>query len=88
MTAPTPNEAFVDVYAAANQLEADRLLSLLADESIEGHLSENKVNQFPTDSHHTYVIAVDTDHQESATALIQRAREDGVITKDGNFPRG
>ncbi len=88
MTAPNPNEAFVDVYAAANKLEADRLLSLLSDDSIEGHLRENKVNQFPTDSHHTFVIAVDAEQEQPATALIERAREDGVITKDGNFPRG
>ena len=84
MSGPTPNVEFVDVYAAASRMEADRLVSLLGDDGIKGHTSETQVAGFPSDSGHRFVISVERPHAPNATALITQAREDGVITEDGS----
>lgn len=75
----------VDIYAAANELEAKRIVVILADVDVPSQIFRPQVSQLPSlgDSH--FVIAVPHAEKERAVRLINDARNDAVISNTGLF---
>lgn len=75
----------VDIYAAAGEIEAERIVSFLRDESIEATRTQSQISQFPSISDNRFIISVSTLSKEKALLLLARARHDGIITTSGIF---
>ena len=76
-------EDLVAVYAASTDLEADRLLKVLADNGIEAILRESASSSFPASSDDRHAIVVAAHVQERSRALIEEAVRDGVVSAGG-----
>lgn len=84
---PIPDPQIVEVYVAADALEAQHLAGLLADDGIEATLADHADHVFPT---HASAgggarLAVAAHAMGPALDLIASARADGVISQDGAF---
>ncbi len=79
-----PLETFVDVYAAVDELEVERLLGYLSAEGIDARELCTGISQLPGlgDS---FVIAVPARSKAKVKALIEEARRDNFISRAGNF---
>jgi hypothetical protein len=82
---PEDSERFIDIYAATDELEALRIMSLLEEEGIEAHKYLSGVSQFPALSSSAYVVAVINKKINEAKSIIEHAREDNIISKAGVF---
>ena len=83
---PTNVTSFtVDIYAAANEIEAERIISFLKDESIEATHQQSGISQLPSISNNRFLITVSTPSKEKALRLLTSARHDGIITTSGIF---
>lgn len=75
----------VDIYAAAGEIEAERIVAFLQDESVEATHQQSQISQFPSISDNRFLISVSTLSKEKALVLLARARHDGIITTSGIF---
>jgi predicted transcriptional regulator len=75
----------VDIYAAAGEIEAERIVSFLQDESIEAVHKQAQISQMPSVSDNRFIISISTLSKERAVILLARARHDGIITTSGIF---
>lgn len=76
-----------EIYATYREIEADRITSLLEDEGIACYARGLRRAAFPTGagSEAPTRIAVRQSKVARAAALIQQARVDGIVSKDGAF---
>jgi hypothetical protein len=82
---PKEIERFVDIYAASNEIEAERIIAFLHDQKIASNYAKAGISQLPVASDTAFIISVAKAQAKSAKTLIKRAREDNVISDDGNF---
>ena len=77
----------LEIYTAADGLEAQRLAGLLQDAGIEVALADHADHVFPTPASASsgVRIAVTRAGEAAARALIDSARADGVISEEGEF---
>jgi|GEM_PF-1500191 len=76
-------EDLIELYAATNQLEADRLVLLLAEDGIEAIPRATTMTSFPTSG--AWLILVAESAAEAARAVITSARLAGAISDLGEF---
>jgi hypothetical protein len=74
-----------DIYAAASEAEAERIVSFLQDEGIHASSSQSNLLQLPSMGDLHYVVTVPIADKGRARALIHSARQDGVISDQGAF---
>lgn len=82
---PTEIERFVDIFAASNEIEAERVVAFLHDAKIAGKYAKSGISQMPVVSDTAFIISVAKEHAKKAKTLIESARKDGVISDNGNF---
>ena len=81
---------FVELYACANRMEADKLQSILAEEGIASNLRSLESSSFPTsagimgDVH----LVVDSRLLEEARELIEQALSSRELSEGGEFLEG
>ncbi len=82
---PLAREDLVELYAAKNAIEADRVVRILEDDLVEALYRETTMSSFPDPAEAHFLVMVRGDQAAQARALIGSARTDGVISKDGVF---
>ncbi len=75
---------FLNIYQAADEIEAERIQSLLEEEGFEARLFHSAVSQLPGVESH-FEVAVLHKHKVKALAVIKQAIRDGIISEDGQF---
>lgn len=80
----SPNDTFVDVYVAVDDLEAERLLSYLSASGVEARELCMGISQLPTLGD-GFVVAVPSKSKLRVIALIEEARRDNFISALGSF---
>lgn len=78
-------ESLVNIYAAENEIEGERIRAFLADDGIAGQESVTGIAQMPVASDKRFIIAVPQSDEKAARKLIERARKDKVISTNGSF---
>jgi hypothetical protein len=76
-------EDLVEVYAAANAVEADRLVLLLEEDGVEAIARETTMSSFPSPAEAHYLILVRDGSKAKAKEIIEAARREGAISTDG-----
>lgn len=74
------------LYHAAHAVEAERIVSLLCEQGIQADYRQQQLPQLPgvaTVGQHR-ISAAPSDH-ERASRIIDNAREDGIISRQGQF---
>lgn len=74
-----------DIYAAANEIEAECIMAFLFDAGINSQIFRPQVSAMPNLGDGRYVITVGKSDKESASAHIKQAQVDGAITDTGVF---
>jgi hypothetical protein len=82
---PLDGEDLVELYAAKNAIEADRVVRILEDDGVEALYRETTMSSFPDPAEAHYLVMVRGDQATQARDLIASARTDGVISADGVF---
>jgi hypothetical protein len=83
--APVSDDYFVDAYAAADEIEAERLTAYLASLGIRAREAVSGLSQFPVVSDTRFIISVQHTMLKRAHDAISQARHDRVISEDGSF---
>ena len=81
---PAEVDRLVDIYAASNEIEAERIIAFLRDAHIDAVLLRSGISQLPM-ANENFTIAVKRREVDGAKALITRAREDSVISTNGRM---
>lgn len=76
---------YVDIYAAADEIEAERIISLLTDVGISARESVTGLSQIPVVSDTRFILSVRRSNLAEARKLIEQARQDLVISETGTF---
>lgn len=74
-----------DIYAAANEIEAECITAFLSDLGISSQLFRPQVSALPNLSDAHFVVTVGKTDKPNAISAIRQARTDGVITNTGVF---
>lgn len=82
---PDEYDEFVDVYAASDEIEAERIITFLHESGIDANESMTGISQVPSAGDTHFVICVAKEQAKGAKAILERAREDGVISLNGIF---
>lgn len=82
---PKAYERLVDIYAASDEIEAERIITFLRDEGIVTTESVAGISQLPVASDTRFIIAVLKDDLAQAKKLLNEARQDGIISENGTF---
>ena len=77
------HEDLVEIYAAASQIEGDRLVLLLEEDGVEALARATTSSSFPTASAH--LILVRAGDRQKAKKTIEDARREGVISDGGEW---
>lgn len=80
-------DELVEIYGAASQVEADRIVLLLDEDELEAIARATTATSFPSPSDAHYLICVRTPDETKARAIIEAARRDGAISEQGAFLR-
>jgi hypothetical protein len=81
---PESVKVLVELFAASNIMEAERIVDILANHHILARESTNAISQLPANDAH-FVVCVEKEKIAQAKKLIEQAQKDGVISKDGAF---
>jgi hypothetical protein len=73
----------IELYAAINQLEADRLVLLLGEDGIEAIARATTMTSFPTSG--AWLVQVRFADRAQATKVIGAARAEGAVSDRGEF---
>lgn len=73
----------IELYAATNQLEADRLVLLLVEDGIEALARATTMTSFPTSG--AWLVQVRHADREKAAKIIGAARLEGAVSHRGEF---
>lgn len=82
---PEAHNYFVDMYAAADEIEAERIISYLLSIGIPARESIAGLSQMPVVSDMRYIVSVQRSKINEAKDAINQARHDQIISKDGSF---
>ena len=75
----------IDIYSAANELEAEHIVAMLNGLGILAELFSPQIAQLPLLSDNRYIIAVPRAEKVQAVEHINDARSDGIISNTGSF---
>jgi hypothetical protein len=78
-------EKYIDIYKASDEVEAERVASILNEMGIEAHLTATGISQMPLLSDNAILIAVLREEKDRAVAIINQARQDQIISYAGSF---
>lgn len=81
---PSEVDRLVDIYAASNEIEAERIVAFLRDAQIDAVLLRAGISQLPM-ANESFTIAVKKLDITEAKNLITEAREDNVISQNGRL---
>lgn len=84
-SAPVDRSVSSEIYAAANEIEAQLIIGLLLGEGIPAQLFRPQVSAFPNLGDTHFVVAVTMQDKTNAIAAIRSAQAEGVITTTGLF---
>ena len=73
----------LEVYSAPNQLEADRLVLMLAEDGVEAITRATTMSSFPVTG--SVLLVVPADDAEKARKIIGNARREGAVTDRGEL---
>ena len=76
-------EELIELYAAADQLEADRIAMMLGQDGVEAIARATGSSAFPTEG--AVFVLVGAHDVDKARATIENARREGAITDGGEF---
>lgn len=79
------DEILIDIYLAKDEIEAERIVSLLRSEGMKAEENRGGISQLPTVGDRVFVIMVAKSSYKEARMLIEQARHDQVISSFGNF---
>lgn len=83
---PSKNiDYFVDLYAAADEIEAERIISFLTDAGISARESVTGLSQIPVVSDTRFILSVRRTNLTEARQLIEQAQKDLIISQTGTF---
>lgn len=82
---PLKIEKFVDIYQAADEIEAERIVGILRDAGLEAHLATPGISQLPVVNVPEHIISVVDKYKEHAIRIIEQSRQDQVISYEGSF---
>ena len=80
---PLTAHDLVEIYAATNAIEADRVILLLNEEGIEAQCRETSLPAFPTSGTSRHLVTVFQQDRDKANQLIAQAIEDEILSKQG-----
>ena len=79
------NDFFVDIYAAADEIEAERITSYLASIGIRSREALSGISQLPVVSDTRFIISVQQSMRDKALDALKQARQDTIISQNGSF---
>jgi hypothetical protein len=82
---PKAFERLVDFYAASDEMEAEHIVAMLRGEGVVTAVSFSGVSQLPAMSDRRFFVVVLKDDVKKARFLVEQARKDEVISKQGSF---
>ena len=82
---PAAIEKLVDIYAASDEIEAERIIVFLREEGLLARQYRSGISQLPSVSDDRHIVSVLKDNRSQARGLIEQARSDGVISNNGTF---
>jgi hypothetical protein len=82
---PKEFERLMDIYAASDEIEAERIIVFLRDNDMIAKETRTGISQMPVASDTRFLISVLKETVDKAKRLIEKARNDGVISRNGNF---
>ena len=81
----TKVSSLINIYAAANVLEAQRIVGDLEQEGITAAFLENQISQYPGVGDIHFIITVDPKQKDRAIQLLTKARQNGLVSTSGTF---
>ena len=79
-------EDLVEIYGAATEVEAGRIVFILEEDGIEAIARATSMSSsFPSPAEAHYLVCVRAPERARAKELIEAARRDGAITESGAF---
>ncbi len=89
LTSQTPKEDLslqaCDIYAAASEIEAERIITFLQSKKINACEALNQISQIPTRGQVHHLICVPKNSCDKTRELIKEARTNNVISSKGMF---
>lgn len=76
-------EELIELYAAPEQLEADRIIQMLAEDGVEALARVTASSTFPVEG--AVFVLVAAHDVDKARATIENARREGAISDGGEF---
>lgn len=76
-------EDLIEIYAAATQMEAERLVMMLGEDGVEAIARATTISSFPTAGQH--LILVRQSDGDKARKTITDARTEGVVGTTGEM---
>lgn len=77
------DDDLLEIYAAASEVEAQRLVLLLQEDGVEATVRATTSSSFPTGGQ--YLILVATSDQHTARTTIANARREGAVSDHGEM---
>lgn len=74
-----------DVYIAASEIEAERIVAFLQSDDIAAKYYQRGISQFPVIGENVHVVVVAKEHADKAKDIISKSISDEVISDDGSF---
>lgn len=82
---PPAFDRLVDIYAASDEIESERIVLFLRDKGFVARESISGISQMPVVSDTRFIISVLKEDRKEARAVLEQARNDKVISRNGNF---
>ncbi len=79
------DDLLIDIYLAKDEIEAERIVSLLLSEGIRCQENRSGISQLPGVGDEVYAIMVAKSSYKEARMLLEQARHDQVISTFGSF---
>ena len=76
-------EDLIELYAAATQMEAERLVMMLGEDGVEAIARATTISSFPTAGQH--LVLVRQSDTDKARKTITDARNEGVVSQNGEL---
>lgn len=81
----TKVSSLINIYAAANILEAQRIVGDLEQEGIIASFLENQISQCPGVGDIHFIITIDPKQKDKVVRLLTKARQCGLVSTSGTF---
>jgi hypothetical protein len=79
------DDYYVDLYAARDEIEVERIITFLRSEGLDCKETLQGMSQLPFLGDEMHLLSVRKSQAKKAESLINKAREDNVISRQGRF---